>query len=253
MDYEFRAVDGSKPVQLELSPRLKKIQAQFRDACQRYAPPFGSEIALQWEKSGGAQGRWSDRFDCFEVTAPLQYNEYVEAIIAHEIAHPIVQLHGHDLVFMKNKEIGTGLRSMFDHPYVFYLLKSAGYDQEQRLLMEKMGADMIFDYENSELPDELNDRDLRDLHVFAAVSVFQVYLLAPNEYSQIMAAAQRTYPYVASVLEILEKCWRRARRKQRGYAGRTRVFQKLAIQELDLENRVELIPLSQIRSDAQEA
>lgn len=234
---------------LKMTDRLASIIKQLNNTYTETFPKAPLlRLGLIIKERNGASGFWSvaesptkGPIFIIEIDPSIIENE---EIIAHELAHPIIRLLGVPTgksVGNIDKSIGNEFTSTSHHPFIFDLLDSAGYADEQRV--------GYISYAQQEL-EKLEHADFSSStytappgQTWLAFWYFNFYLLAREKYNAIYEIHKHKAPDVAQKMDLTIKSWLAAT-KNKGFLKQSapvqgiRSFQSHLINSLDLEGRV---------------
>lgn len=167
-----------------------------------------------------------------------------EDILAHELAHPILRLLGvpsGQSVGEIDSSIGNEFTSTSHHPFIFDLLDSAGYGDEQRegfieSAKQELEKLAVTDFSAPTFTGPPGQ-------TWLALWYFNFYLMARDKYDAIYEIHKRRAPGVAEKMDLVIKSWLAATKntgilKKKAPVQVIRSFQSHLFNSLDLEGRV---------------
>lgn len=237
-------------IEYEFSDRLSLILDNFYSKYKKSFPDKGTpKICLKFQEWHGASGEWAGSGNLYEppiftIRISDTYDNYLlaEATLAHEIAHAIIRIEGvpgSKAIPPRDLMISNQYNSLIDHPYVYHILRKAGYDDEQ-----KINARSIIAQELKRLEVE----DFKGINftttagnIYLASWYFDFYHLAPKEYAQLKLLTKGKVKGIYEKLIIIEECWRESKLSiKTDYFRRTLQFQSCTFQKLGLEGNIKL-------------
>lgn len=243
--YLFPAAPRSYQMTHRLGSIIERLRRTYSDAFPKVAP---FRLCVIVEPRNGASGYWSAAEN--STTGPLFVVEIDtaldgnEEILAHELAHPIMRLLGvptGQSVGQIDKRIGDEFTSTSHHPFIFDLLDSAGYGDDQRATFLTSAEDEIEKLRHADLSTPTYTAPPGQ--TWLALWYFNFYLLARERYDVIYSLHKQKAPGVAEKMDFVRDCWMAATRNK-GVIKRSapteciRSFQSHLFNRLALEGRV---------------
>jgi len=242
-----------------LTHRLAAVLERFSRTCAEAFPKTpAARVGVIVESRNGGSGYWQAMDDT--ETGPMFVIELDfsvdgnEAILAHEMAHPILRCMGVPSGFSLGDidgRIGDEFTSTCHHPFVFDYLDQVGYRDEQRAIYMETAKEELR---------KLQTADFGSVtymappgQVWLALWYFNFYILARSEYDAIRTIHMKCAPAIAKNMDLVLDSWMLATKKT-GSIKRTasaqviRAFQSHMMRMLDLDGRVGLESLDQWRS-----